>query len=340
MEILKNFSLKKHNTFALECTAAYFIEIKHNSQLVSLLQSEVAHYFNQKNFVVLGMGSNVVFRTNKYNGLVIYLNTKGKQIIKESNTHVWIKAQAGEVWDDFVAYTLQQNAYGLENLSLIPGKIGASAVQNIGAYGVEAKDFIDAVDIFDLENLRSISLTNQQCHFAYRNSIFKKQLKNKAVVTAVTFKLLKTPQLNLSYSALGQALKSEKNLTPHQLRQTVIQIRQSKLPDYTKNPNCGSFFQNPIVSKTLAEQLKQKYPQIPLYPYSDEQIKISAGWLIDQAGWKGKSVGGAAVFEKQALVLYNQNNATANDVLALAEAIKNDIQAKYEIFLIEEAIYI
>lgn len=330
MEIKTNISLKKYNTFGIDVPAKYFVSVTSIQELEAVLKNT-----NYPEKLILGGGSNILL-TKPVNALVIHINLKGKQVITETNDHVWVKAQSGENWHKFVLWAIQNNFGGIENLSLIPGNVGTTPIQNIGAYGVEIKDVLHECEALNIENLQLKKFTNTECNFGYRNSIFKQNLKGKFIITSVTFKLSKNNHtLHTSYGAIKEQLQAMQisNPTISDVSNAVIAIRQSKLPDPKKMGNSGSFFKNPIVSSTLYLELKTNFPNIPSYPVSNTKVKIPAGWLIEKAGFKGKNLGNYGVHENQALVLVNYGNANGKDIFKLATIIQKTVQRIFNITL-------
>ena len=291
--------------------------------------------------LILGGGSNIVFE-NDFHGLVIHLKLRGVKLIQETDEHVWINFAAGENWHQAVEYCLDNSYYGLENLSLIPGSVGAAPIQNIGAYGVEVKDFITEVSTIEIASGIEVSFLNESCQFSYRESIFKQAFKDQYIITSVTFKLSKIAQPHLTYPALQDYFAGEDlaAITPEQVSQAVIHIRQSKLPDPQQIPNVGSFFKNPIIDSSRFEKLMNQYPTMPSYPAGENHRKLAAAWLIDKAGWKGKELGGVVVHDRQALVLTNPKNLGGSAIIALAKAIQRSVFDTFEIELeIEPGVY-
>mgnify|MGYP001796083656 CR=1 FL=1 len=327
MVIQENISLKPYNTFGIDVTAKRFISVNYERELQYILRRE-------QDIFLLSGGSNMLL-TKDYESLVIHLNIKGIQV-REDWKYAYVTAAAGEDWHEFVLWCLSMNYGGLENLSLIPGNVGTSPIQNIGAYGVEVKDLITEVKGVELETARPVTFTNEECQFGYRNSIFKNELKGKIALTSVTFRLTKDRhKLNTSYGAIESELTAQ-NITKPTIRDisnAVIQIRQSKLPDPKKIGNSGSFFKNPVISTAHFEELQSKYPSIPSYPVSETEIKVPAGWLIEQAGFKGKRYGNYGVHEKQALVLVNYGNASGEAIYQLAQKIQQTILETFKISL-------
>jgi UDP-N-acetylmuramate dehydrogenase len=328
MVILKNYSLKNYNTFGIDVHAKEFIEVKSIEELQLALKNQ-----GEWPIFLLGGGSNMLL-TKNLDYRVIYINIRGIYLLKETDTNGQVKVMAGENWHDFVNYTIDKNYGGLENLSLIPGHVGTSPVQNIGAYGVELKDVMLDCEAMEISTQKIKSFTNADCRFGYRDSIFKNELKNKYIILSVTFELSKPPhQLKTTYGAIGQELAKNHIPTPtiKDVSQAVIAIRQSKLPDPKILGNCGSFFKNPIISSHQYKDLQNKYPTMPNYPIDENLVKIPAGWLIEQAGLKGYRQGDAGVHEKQALVLVNYGQATGSELLTLSKYVQNTVHAKFGI---------
>ncbi len=330
MKIEYNKSLKKHNTFGIDVTATEYIKITSESELKDALFK----YANKELFILSG-GSNMLL-TKDINALVIHILIKGITVIEESENFVVLSANAGENWHDFVQYCITNDYGGLENLSLIPGYVGSAPIQNIGAYGVELKDTLISCEAIAINTGKKHTFSNQDCKFEYRNSIFKNEAKGKFIITKVTFKLSKkNHQINIKYGAIESAL-ADKDITSPTIKdisEAVIQIRKSKLPDPSKIGNSGSFFKNPVISKDLFTKLQNSYADIPFYKIDENNIKVPAGWLIEQTGFKGKRWGDAGVHKKQALVLVNHDNATGKEILDLSEKIQKKILEKFEIKL-------
>jgi len=329
MKVYTNYSLKNYNTFGIEASAQYFIAPITIEELYEVLQMTE---FAIKKKLILGGGSNILF-TNNFDGLVIHLQNKGKKIISENNNETLIKVQAGENWDEFVEWTVNKGYGGLENLSLIPGNVGACPIQNIGAYGVEVGDCIEKVETIEISSHKIKDFTNADCEFGYRNSAFKNQLKNQYIITSVYFKLSKSPILETHYGSVEEELKKMGEISLKTVRKAIINIRESKLPNPSEMPNAGSFFKNPIVSKKQADKLKEKFPEINLYRTETSDIKLAAGWMIDYLGWKGKTFEEAIVHNKQALVLINKGNANGNQIINLAEKIRSDVYENFGVML-------
>jgi len=328
-----HFGLYPFNTFGMDVEAAYFSPIRKEEELLELKQ-----YDAYKNGIfILGGGSNILF-TQNVPQWVLRNEIKGIEKLQEDDTHVWLKVGAGEVWHLFVLYCVNNHYAGIENLSLIPGTVGAAPIQNIGAYGVEVKDVIESVRFFNLDTGTFETYTNDECHFGYRDSIFKRSLKGKIVITSVVFKLNKQPVYNTSYGNIQQELdaKGITELSIKAISDAVISIRSSKLPDPKEIGNAGSFFKNPEIETTQFHILKQQYPTIPGYKVSDTITKIPAGWMIEQCGWKGFRENDYGVHQLQALVLVNYSKARGAQIAALSDKIIASVQEKFGIALERE----
>lgn len=331
MHIEENISLQPHNTFGMDVRARYWAEYGSADELKELL-SQYADV--EKCFI--GQGSNLLF-TKDYDGIVLHSSMARAKAVRETSDEVYIEAQSGLVMDDLIAQLCDMNLYGMENLSHIPGEVGASAVQNVGAYGVEAKDVISQVEVLETATGEIHTLNNQDCKFGYRDSVFKGEQAGKYVVLNVTFRLSKKAVYKLDYGQLRDVLPAAPSASA--IRNAVIAIRQSKLPEVGQTGSAGSFFKNPIVDKATYEHLRTKYASMPSYTQADG-YKIPAAWLIEQAGGKSLSMGGAAVYEKQPLVIINRHNATPEDVMALAKTIQDRVEEQFGINLQREVIYI
>ena len=322
MEILENFSLKKYNTFGIEAKAKQFVAVHSTEEL----QQVLAQHPNEKKFI-LGGGSNMLL-TQDIDALVIHIDLKGKKIIDANDDFVWVEAQAGENWHEFVLWTIEQDFGGLENMSLIPGNVGTTPVQNIGAYGTEIKDTFVSCHAMHIATQEIKKFTNADCHFGYRESIFKNEVKDQFVITSVIFKLTKTNhQINISYGDITGEL-AKNGITQPTLKDVsnaVIAIRQSKLPDPKELGNSGSFFKNPILPKADFESIHKKFPETRFFEVSPTEVKVPAGWLIEQAGFKGKRFGDAGIHKNQALVLVNYGNATGQEIVAVSKKIQETI---------------
>lgn len=332
MQIIENQSLKPHNTFGIEAKARYFVEVHSEEELRQALQSNIQPIF------ILGGGSNILL-TQDFNGLVIKNSIPGKEIVKINENQALVRIGAGENWHQTVLWTLAQGFGGLENLSLIPGTVGASPMQNIGAYGVELKDVFHHLEAMERTTGEIHTFDKTACQFGYRESIFKKELKEKYIITRVYLQLTTTHhKINISYGAIKDILAVENitNPTIHDISNAVIYIRSSKLPDPLSIGNAGSFFKNPEISKTKFDILQQQFPTIPAFPGEKGGIKVPAGWLIEQCGWKGTRRGDAGCYDKQALVLVNYGNAKGADIWQLAMDIVQSVKQKFDIQLSPE----
>lgn len=328
MTILENISLKNYNTFGIDVKAKRFVTIHTIADLQELLSQE-------NDLFLLSGGSNMLL-THDIEKLVVHIDIKGISIENEDENFVEITVNAGENWHEFVLWCVEKNYGGIENLSLIPGKVGTCPIQNIGAYGVEVKDTITKVTVVEIETGKIKTFTNEECNFGYRDSIFKNDQKDSVIIVAVSFRLSKNNHVfHTSYGAIEDELKYQKNYFPtlKNISDAVISIRKSKLPDPKELGNSGSFFKNPVISNTHFEKLQLKFPNIPKYKISDTEVKVPAGWLIEQAGFKGRRFGNCGVHEKQALVLVNYGNASGVEILNLAKKVQETILEKFEIEL-------
>ena len=333
MEIRENFSLKAYNTFGIEAKAKLFSDVNSLEQLKEVY----ANYPNEKK-LPLGGGSNLLL-TKNFDGIVAKLNLLGKEILKEDENYVWLKIGAGEIWHEFVVWAVANGWSGVENMSLIPGSIGAAPMQNIGAYGTELKDVFASLEAWLPEENTVETFNNSTCDFGYRSSVFKTQLKGKAIILNVTFKLSKHPNLNTSYGSIEDelAIMNISSPTILDISNAVIRIRQSKLPNPAEIGNAGSFFKNPVVSSEIANKLLEKYPNAPNYEVGEGVSKVPAGWLIETAGWKGRTFDDRfGIHKKQALVLVNYQNASGQEIFDLSENIIEDIEYKFSIRLERE----
>ena len=318
-------SLLPYNTFGIDVSASRFLEYAS----VAELKEYIAQGAVTTPFLHIGGGSNLLF-TKDYDGLILHSRIGGIEVTAEDSQTVSLRVGAGVVWDDFVACCVEHGWYGAENLSLIPGEVGASAVQNIGAYGVEVKDLITAVETVNIQGYERV-YSVEECEYAYRSSIFKRPENKSVFVTYVRFRLSKEERYTLDYGTIRQELAKYPAPTLPIVRKVIIEIRESKLPDPKVMGNAGSFFMNPIVAKEKLEALQRDYPRIPYYELPDGRVKIPAGWMIDQCGWKGKSLGPAAVHDKQALVLVNRGGAKGSDIVALSDAVRASVRDKFGI---------
>lgn len=328
------YSLLDHNTFGLDVKAARFLEYASVEELKKLISQGAV----TTPFLHIGSGSNLLF-TKDYDGLILHSRIEDIEVMEETDESVRVRVGAGVVWDDFVAYCVERGWYGVENLSLIPGEVGASAVQNIGAYGVEVKDLITEVETVNLQGEEHVYPV-EACGYAYRNSIFKQPENRNLFVTFVHFQLSKQERYTLDYGTIRSELEKYPALTLSVVRQVIMGIRESKLPDPKVVGNAGSFFMNPIVSCEKLEALQRNYPQMPFYRLDDGRIKIPAGWMIDQCGWKGKTLGPAAVHDQQALVLVNGGGAKGSDIIALSDAVRASVREKFGIEIHPEVNFI
>lgn len=323
-----HYDLLPHNTFGIAANAEEFIAYDSVEELQTLIADWQVSGFPQR-LLHIGGGSNLLF-TEDFKGTILHSQIKGIHLLHEDDDAVHICVGAGEVWDEFVEHCVQQGWYGLENLSLIPGEVGAAAVQNIGAYGVEVEAYITAVHAVALDTGKVETFSVSMLEYAYRSSIFKHAYKGKYAITAVEFALSKHFVPNLSYAALRQAFAADEAITANAIRQSVIAIRNSKIPDVKVLGSGGSFFMNPVVPRSVFERLYSTYPTMPYYDMGDT-VKIPAGWLIEQCGWKGQRIGQVGVYEKQALILVNLGGCTGREVVELSRRIVADVKAKFGI---------
>ena len=337
MNIQESISLKPFTTFGIDQKAKYFTRVGSLSELKAAL---LAAKEQQLPVFILGGGSNILL-TRDIDALVIKLEIKGINLVKEEGDQLWVEVGAGEMWHELVLHSIAQDWAGLENLSLIPGTVGASPMQNIGAYGVEIKDVFDSLQAMHRETLEMHSFDAEACQFGYRESVFKQTLKDQYVITSVTFRLCKTPKFHLEYGAIREVLAANGIEQPsiRAISDAVIQIRQSKLPDPKEIGNAGSFFKNPTIANAQFDALKAEYPSIPGYP-SAEGVKVAAGWLIEHAGWKGKRIGDVGVHAKQALVLVNYGGGSGEELKSLSERIQASVFEKFGINLQPEVNFI
>lgn len=329
MNIYTNHSLLAYNTLAVDVSAAQFVEVTDEQALI-----EAVAYAQRcgLEMLVLGGGSNIVLKNN-YPGLVIKLNNRGIRVQNRGQER-YVSCSAGENWHEFILYCLENHYYGMENLALIPGSVGAAPIQNIGAYGVEVKEYISSVRAWDVSNQQWRELSNADCQFGYRDSIFKQVLRDQLIITEVNFRFNAVFSQQLAYPALSAYLAEShrQNPGPYDIVEAVIAIRSAKLPNPKQTPNVGSFFKNPIISAHQLSNLQHSYPDIVYYPQASGDVKLAAGWLIDRAGWKGKTIGKVGVHDKQALVLINRGG-TGNDIVELAGLIQKDIEEKFAVVL-------
>ena len=330
MHIQENISLKPYNTFGIDVTAKHFVSASNIDDLKQILSLK-----EHPNKLILGGGSNMLL-TKDFNGLVVHINLKGIEIISENDNTVIVKANAGENWHEFVLWCINNGFGGIENLSLIPGNVGTAPIQNIGAYGVELKDVFESCEALSLETKSLRSFSKSECNFGYRNSIFKQEAKGQFIITNVNFKLSKQNyNLSINYGAITSQLELMKanNPTIQDISKAVISIRESKLPNPKEIGNSGSFFKNPVISKTLFNTLLENFKDIPSYPISEDKVKVPAGWLIEKAGFKGKRFDDYGVHKNQALVLVNFGNARGTDILNLSKLIQKTVERIFGIFI-------
>ena len=334
----ENISLLPFNTFGIDVNAAHIFYLKAPEDMKDILEypgfSDMSD--NMTDLLVLGQGSNVLF-TDDFRGVIIKNEIRGIRILEENDKFVLVEAGSGEKWQDLVDYAVSRDLAGIENLTLIPGTVGAAPVQNIGAYGVEAADVIESVNAFHLEKKEWITLVNKECEFSYRDSIFKRRLKNQVVICSVVFRLSKTPELKLNYGGIKEELGKRNIVDPtiQDISGIVADIRRAKLPDPEILGNAGSFFKNPLLGEAQFQVLLRSFPMIKYFKEGD-LYKISAGWLIEQAGWKGYRLNDAGCYEKQALILVNYGNAKGEEILALSEKIQKSVFDKFGIALERE----
>jgi UDP-N-acetylmuramate dehydrogenase len=336
MKFFQNISLKNYNTFGLDVQTKYFYEFDSEDDLKQILQE---NYLQNNKLLIVGQGSNLLF-LNDFDGVVLHSAIKDIKVLEQKRDDVLLEVGSGVVWDDLVAYCVENHWWGIENLSLVPGETGAAAIQNIGAYGAEIKDVVQKVKTIEIASSSSRIFDVTECGYGYRQSIFKKELKDKFIITSVIIKLSCKALLNLSYQHLEQEVLKRGALNLQNIRNTIIEIRESKLPDPKVLGNAGSFFMNPVVAKDKYEALQREYPQMPHYNVSATEEKIPAGWLIEQCGWKGKSTGNVGVHEKQALVLINLGGAKGKEIAQLAHQIQISVADRFGIELIPEVNFI
>ncbi len=334
MVIQENYPLKNLNTFGINAEARYFIALSSIDEIQEIIAENI---FKNNKKLILGGGSNLLFCKN-FDGIILKNNLKGIKSIKEDADYYYIKAGAGEVWHDLVMHCINNNYGGVENLSLIPGNVGASPMQNIGAYGVEIKDCFYELDAINIADNTIHTFNKASCKFGYRESVFKQELKNQFIIISVTYKLLKTPIFNTQYGAIEKELEEMgvKELSIKSISKAVCNIRSSKLPNPKEIGNAGSFFKNPEISRNKYEILKNKFPSIVGYDLENGNVKLAAAWLIEQCGWKGKTFGDAGVHKLQALVLVNYGNAIGKEIYDLSQKILESVFTKYEIILERE----
>lgn len=333
MNIRSNQSLLAYNTFRIDVNAKYFVEVSSVDELKEVLTSDVC---KTNKLFILGGGSNLLL-TKDFDGLVIRLGIKGITVCEEGDD-VYVEAGAAEVWNDFVQFNVNKGFAGIENLSLIPGTVGASPIQNIGAYGVEIKDCFHSLTAIDIETLELKKFNKEECEFSYRESVFKNKFKGKYIICSVVFKLSKKANLKLHYGAIQDELNKRNILDPtiRDVADVVAHIRVSKLPDPSTIGNSGSFFKNPIIPKSLFETIQNKFPEIVSYPVDEQQVKLAAGWLIEQCGWKGKQIGNAGTWKNQALVIVNHGGASGKEIFDFSQAIIDSVYQRFGVSLERE----
>ncbi len=331
--ILENTSLKPYNTFGIDVKASYLGRFSS----VGELQEALEQMSNQE-LLVLGGGSNVLFVRERFDGCVLLNEIKGFDVVEETNDWVIVRSGAGEIWHEFVLKCIEHGFCGIENLSLIPGSVGASPMQNIGAYGVEIKDVFEKLEAYHIESGEVQTFSKEECEFGYRESVFKRKLKGQYIITSVCFRLAKNSAVNTSYGVIAAELEKEGivNPTMKDVSNAVIAIRKSKLPDPKEIGNAGSFFKNPVVDISLLEKILTQYPTAPNYPATEGSVKLAAGWLIEQTGWKGKTLGHYGVHTLQALVLVNYQGATGQEIYDLSTSIIADVKEKFGVELERE----
>jgi len=340
LSIQSHVSLKPYNTFGIAARARYWVAIESEEDLQTLLQ--LTEFLDVPK-LILGGGSNVLL-TRDVDGLVVKINIQGIEVVREDELHVYVRAGAGVHWHQLVQHCVGQNLAGLENLSLIPGTVGAAPMQNIGAYGVEIEQVFDQLEAIHMTTGERRTFRHADCRFGYRESVFKHELKGQYIITSVTFRLDKQPTFHTSYGAIRETLAemgvSDDQLSIQAISEAVIRIRRSKLPDPAEIGNAGSFFKNPEIPKSQFDQLQEQFPTMPGYPVGPDRVKVPAGWLIEQAGWKGKRVGNTGVHSKQALVLVNHGDATGEEVRALATRVQESVEARFGVRLMPEVNFV
>lgn len=334
MQIEENISLKKNNTFGIDVRARFYIDLKDENDINEMLALQE---FKDGKKLLLGGGSNILF-TKDFDGWVAKVSTKGNRVVEETDTEVLVESSAGEKWNDFVTYCVEKEFYGVENLSLIPGTVGAAPIQNIGAYGAELKDVFESLEGILIETGEKKTFGNKECQFDYRDSIFKKKYKDNFLITKVTFRLKKEKKFNLNYRAFQSYLKpgQQNKLTLREVSELVKKIRRDKLPNPRKYGNAGSFFKNPEVDENKIHELQKHFLDLVHFKVSDDKYKISAGWLIEKCGFRGKNIGKVGTFKKQALVIINFGEATGDEIKKFSESIQIAVQNKFGVSLTPE----
>jgi UDP-N-acetylmuramate dehydrogenase len=331
MIVSENVPLRSYNTFGINSTAKKVIDFENDHEITGFFSTRK---HSSEKYLILGCGSNILF-TSDFDGTIIRLRSQEYSVIKENKDYVWIKGDAGLNWNHFVLNTLKLGYQGLENLTLIPGTLGAAPIQNIGAYGVEIENFLESVDILDIESGAIQTLKKKECGFGYRNSIFKESLRWKAVILNVTLRLNKIPRLNISYRDIQNKLQEKgiKDITALMISSLVSEIRKSKLPDPAETGNAGSVFKNPVISMEDYKELKSEFSTMPVFPVNMDKVKVPAAWLIEQCGWKGVQKGNVAVSSRHSLIIINTGQATGMEIYALIQAIKKSVLEKFKIEL-------
>jgi UDP-N-acetylmuramate dehydrogenase len=332
IDLNKKYSLQKQNTFGLEVKAAWFCRFKSLETLNGILEREEVRELPR---LVIGEGSNILF-TDDFEGVVINPAMKGIEVLEDEGEHLLVRVGAAENWDQWVRHATEKGWYGLENLSLIPGSVGAAPVQNIGAYGVELKENFACLEAWDLKNNKVVKLDKHACKFGYRSSLFKQEGRGRYIITHVTFRLKRTPSLVLDYGNIRTSFSEAKGKSPEDLRNTIINIRNSKLPDPKRFGNGGSFFKNPLVGRAIYNCIRVEHPDIPYYPDRENRVKIPAAWLIEKAGWKDLRVGNVGTWPIQPLVIVNYGGATGREIFDFSEQIVEDVDRKFGVSLERE----
>ncbi|MEN8203150.1 MAG: UDP-N-acetylmuramate dehydrogenase [Bacteroidota bacterium] len=326
------YSLKEINTFGIDATASLYAAPESEEDLIRQME---AYDSKQMPLLVMGEGSNILFKGD-YEGLIIRPGMKGLEVLEENEQEVLVRVGAYENWDNWVSVSVSKGWYGLENLSLIPGSVGSAPVQNIGAYGVELKDHFERADAWDLQHKKQVQLDRKACRFTYRSSIFKNDFRGRYIITHVVFRLQKKAQLQLNYGPVKEYFSKAGGTTARDLRDVIISIRRQKLPDPLEFGNAGSYFKNPLIDRTIFKCIRVDYPGIPNYPDIENQVKIPAAWLIEQAGWKGKQIGNVGTWPTQPLVIVNYGGATGQEILDFSEQLRSDVDKQFGIYLERE----
>lgn len=330
--LLHQHSLKELNSFGVDAVASLYAAPENEEALIYLLKE---YAYDLLPYLVMGEGSNILFKDD-FEGLIIHPNMKGIEVLEENEHEVLVRVGAAEIWDNWVSLSLSKGWFGLENLSLIPGSVGSAPVQNIGAYGVELKDYFERADAWDLQEQKLVQLDRESCKFGYRSSIFKHEHRGRYIITHVVFRLRKKARLQLNYGPVQAYFLKAGGTSAQDLRDVIIAIRRQKLPDPLEFGNAGSYFKNPIVDRTVFKCIRVDYPGIPNYPDEKNQVKIPAGWLIEQAGWKGKRIGNVGTWPTQALVIVNYGNASGQEILDFSEKLRSDVNKQFGIYLERE----